>query len=199
MELDQSTTPIDVGTEIGTLRIFWRYHFKTRFLVVQDSIGIEQEIRECDLYDLDTENPNFNERFIAELCLMLEGKSKKEQMELKRAVCNSLNLKLYALKHAIWRFKRKQSSNDNFNDSIKKINTPDCDIEMESIDRLDEDSDYAFVKRLVSNFKTVPVQHHLHKLKRAYYTLGTRFGTGNAEKWIDMFDAEYARLWKNKI
>lgn len=197
---DTSTLPIDVGQDIGTLRVFWRYRYKVRFLVIQDSLGIEQEIKETELGELDTENPSLNERFISLLVEMLNGKSRKYQLELKHNVCASLNIRLKILNQAIRRYKRKRSKNDAL---LRDLTVYDgdrkgpCDkinqqiITDEFEDEFEDEFDY--VRALVSSIRTVPESHRAHKIKRAYYILGARFGFGNADRMIEIFDSERKR------
>ncbi len=55
---------------------------------------------------------------------MLEGKNKKEQVELKRNVCTSLNIREHTLREAIRRYRRRMSNKD----SVLSIDTNNYNI-----------------------------------------------------------------------
>ncbi len=55
---------------------------------------------------------------------MLEGKNKKEQVELKRNVCTSLNIREHTLREAIRRYRRRTSNID----SVLSIDTNNYNI-----------------------------------------------------------------------
>lgn len=184
-------SPIEVGKELGNIRIFWRNHHKVKFLVVQDSNGIEHEISKDDLENLDIENPCLNIRFIEELVKTLKGKNKKEQTDLKKNVCRWLNVQIKTLNKAINRYRNHNK------DSVLAIrikNKTKICMESQNIGfgSLDNEEDFSYIRDLVNNLWSVPSKYRETKIKITYATIGVHF-KNDLEKWINVFDSEYER------